>query len=268
MLKPVAIAFIVFSAFVFKEPIKGVHKNDLETYTLKGRVKTCTEYHHEINDPKFLKVFNPKIKQTITTSFYNREGYRTKMMNSTIDKSDKVIYFSSYTYDDMKARQEREVLAARHIIYNSFGQASVIYPYNIGQKDTIYYLDKKGKLRLRYVYHYDKNQDIIIGKAVYKTLCRYDKYNYRIEEIDLDAKGQRISKKNYQYDSRGNVLLEIDSAVKRIGAASIDKKAKSKIYTINYAYKNFDRAGNWLQKTTVVNNQRSYSTKRKIKYYN
>ncbi len=268
MLKPVAIvsAFIIWSAFVFKEPIKGVHKNDLENYNLKGRVKSCTEYHHEINDPKFLKIFNPKIKETIITTFYDRKGYRTKMIDSEIDSSGKVIRFHSHTLD-LKARKENELLAARHIVYNKFKQPIVIYRYSKGQMDTIYYLDKKGKLKLRYVYHYDKNQDIIIGKAVYKTLYLYDKYNNRVEEIDLDAKGRRISKKNYQYDSRGNVLLEIDSAVFRWGS-NVPKKTKSNIYTISHAYKIFDKAGNWLQQTTVDNNERSYSTKRKIKYYN
>ena len=275
MLKPVAIAFIVFSAFVFKEPVKGVHENDLESYNLKGLVKSCTEYHHEINDTKFLKIFNPKIKQDINTTFYNREGYRTKMMNSTIDSSGKVIRFSSQNYD-AKVRQA-EASAGRRIEYDKFGPRTIYNQY--GQRDTCYNPDKNGKLKLALVYHYDKNhnvisvekhdhENIIIGKPVYKTLYRYDKFNNLIEELDLGKKGERVSKKSYRYDSRGNVLLRIDSAVRGIGDSNKSTKPTSNIHITSYAYKFFDKAGNWLQQTTIVNNERSYSTKRKIKYYN
>lgn len=277
MFKVVAIigCSVILNASVNKLFNKGVLKNDLEKVNLKGHVKSCTEYYHEIDDPKFLKIFNPKIKTSKTIIFYNRDGFKTKMLNSNIDASGKVINSYSQSYNAKAGQAETSV--GRHIDYDKFGTRIIYNKY--GQRDTCYNPDKNGKLKLALVYHYDKNhnvtsvekhdhENIIIGEPVYKTLYKYDKYNNLAEEINLGIKDQRVNKTNYRYDGRGNVLLRIDSAVKRIGGENTSKFKRGNIYIVSYSYKNFDRAGNWLQKITVVNNERSYSTKRIIKYYN
>jgi len=262
------ITFLVIICFALPfNAFAGEEKTDLQNERLKGKVKSCTTYNHEINSPKFLKVFNSEIKQDINTTFYNTKGYRTKMMYSIVDKNDKVIRYFSRTYDT-KNRQTKSS-EVHKTVYN-----------NIGKRDSVFGVNKAGKLTLIDVFQYDKKNNLVIayryindneiyiGKKVYKVLYKYDKFDNLIEEIDLGKKGERVSKKSYQYDSRGNILLEIDSAVMRIGNENMLTKNKNDIYTVSYTYKNFDRADNWLQQTTVVNNERSYSTTRIIKYYN
>ena len=269
MLKPITVigCILIFAAFTNKRTNNLALKNDLRFANLKGSVKSCTAIDYEIDDPKFLKVFNPKIKASKTNTFYNRQGFRTKQVFIIIGKNGDIINSSSTTYD--AKLKEAKLLTEQLNAHNK-----------ISWRDTSYYIDKAGrKSKIGNINQYDKNNnlviqylypddnDIYIGKKVYKKIYRYNKHNNLIEEIDFGKKGERVSKTTYRYDSRGNELLRIDSAVMRIGNSTKFNKTTNNIYTFSSTYKNFDKAGNWLQQIIIVNNERSYSTKRIIKYY-
>lgn len=139
----------------------------------------------------------------------------------------------------------------------------------------MYSLSRGGKLSSKVIYHYDirnnkteERRYKASGILETKTVYAYDSYNNKIAERRIDAQGKTIYSIRLKYDSRANVIMKVDSNVMYIGDKQDPiKKEDSDIHIRTFKYDGYDRAGNWLKQTEVLNNKTIRLIKRQFEYY-
>ena len=112
-----------------------------------------------------------------------------------------------------------------------------------------------------------------IGHVIEENVYNPKSIDYRTSSWKYDAHGNKIEEQIYwepshklemhtlfKYDKWSNVTEEIDFSANRVVLQKISKK-------ISNLYEDFDKYGNWLKKTTLVDDSPSEITKREIEYY-
>jgi hypothetical protein len=142
-----------------------------------------------------------------------------------------------------------------------------------GNLDTLYTFDVVGKLNTMKVYQYyanSKDFDELYyrqGDLVYTEIKKLDKSNKVVSEFHYKPNGVRESRKSYKYDMYGNITMQTDSNSFYIGGYGRSWQENNEDVRV-YTYKDFDKAGNWLQRNMVDKSGKAiYTIKREITYY-
>lgn len=206
-------------------------------------------------------MYNQQNRIVLSLNTYDKKG----RIASTIDKKGGSGNFSEYSYDNKQNLIECVYSKNRLVfrfIYNKFGK-----------RDTMYSYDIREKLSSKVIYNYDKRSNCI-QELWYKSdgsLDKineyiYDQQNKRIQESNYDSNRIKTSKIVYTYDKRNNLILALDSNIIFIGG-SPRKKLNDNIYSRTFKYESFDKYGNWLKKSVMIDDKPVQITKREITYY-
>ncbi|MEO6851776.1 MAG: hypothetical protein ABI166_14135 [Mucilaginibacter sp.] len=271
----------------------GKYQNDLKDRNLKGKVKSCIEFHYDsykasdeidsgwvYSTTDTFDIKGNTISSDISGNPSKRPVSRHLYWVDIRDNEDRKIetkgtsgkIISRSTYD---RNAENNLVESIWFESSSKPMLKIIYNHS-GRRDTMYNYDIVGGFMGIVVYRYNKSNDLIEqnsyspkGKLTSKEVYDYDKNNLKISEMHYDSLGIKNSKINYAYDDYGNMTMEADSSMMYIGGNRVfnaDSTNKN-ILIFRCTFGNFDSHHNWLREDMLYNNKIVKTYKRKIEYY-
>lgn len=204
-------------------------KSDLGALRLNGRVKTLNESAYDV-----LR-YGAKYKKggliSKTTINFDEKGFETESVavNESGSVLDKTVFKHAPAGNIIAGVSTR-----RH---NNFVWKNKLVCDGNGNVTELTGYDNKGAI-------------------THKTTFRYDYHGHLIQRDELDKNGRLITEFVYKNDGFGNKIIE---EMYRIDNGSMDR--------LNYIYTGYDKAHNWLRKTTFVNGKPIKTIERHITYY-
>ncbi|HTA27813.1 MAG TPA: hypothetical protein VK809_08490 [Bacteroidia bacterium] len=245
-LKPLFLILLSFLLFSF---VGNKHKNDLDKYHLKGRVKTCTEFYYYNNSGTQKNKLSSR-----DVDDYNSKGYLIAV-SSYFGKSDTILEKWTYLYNNRDKMIEEKGYGYNNRLtytrrYNCDSNWVKLFSIDsiVDDWKTFYKYDTKGNMIEEGCY---KNNMAFNEKFIYQ----YDALDNLIEEDDyLYNKDSLTQKLFYKHDTNGN-------EIERSGGHPCDR------YTCKY--ENFDKEGNWLREIKISKDNIPEETiiERVIEYY-
>lgn len=142
------------------------------------------------------------------------------------------------------------------------------------QSKTVFRYNDSGKLQEEVRYKADGTMNV-------RTTCKYDEKGNKIEEYNYDGSGTMFMKIVSKYDSKGNRLTKdsfnefgalflkcnskYDEDGNEVSSREYDSH-KSLKFSTTYDYEDYDKAGNWLKRTTYKNDEPASVTVREVEY--
>jgi hypothetical protein len=260
------------------------HKTDVESYGLKGKVKSLREQHYKstrnvkgtikgdslVFDTKTM--FNEK-GYIIETYDYPKSGLKPDKHTWSYDDSDHklsgydVLFYSTgdSLYTNIKYKYEGNNVMEENQ-YNSDGSVLLMYIYkydNNGNELEWNTKDTDGTVKHFQTYTYDDNGNCTEnseyddnGNAKGKEISKFDAKGNAIEFIKYNADGSLDSRTTEVYDDAGNAT------------ESYRYDATGKLVMKNTYKYEFDKIGNIIKEIVYTNGKAANVTEYQITYYN
>jgi hypothetical protein len=254
--------------------------NDCKKLKLNGLVKTTLENNYEAvaTNGKITKGNKNSNGDFDTYLMFNEAGFITQKRLLNTDCTVNSIYMyeykknllsklTKYTATEnidkvfVSVYDEKTDLLTTQTTYNAFGKIEstdkYLYKNNLVSEQQTYG-GNNGSLVYKWTYEYDTNGNKIkdtwyIDNATIQTTYKFDNKNQLIEQQETN-KDNVVTKWKFEYDEKGNLSQEI--------CIFFDNSQTVKKYIYQY-----DENNNWIEKTTIENNQPTIITERKIEYY-
>jgi YD repeat-containing protein len=206
---------------------------------------------------------------------YDEKGRRTKIIRVLTRDTNK----TTYTYD------LNQNLVETYYAWVGKGETFRIVHDEKKQVDTLYHDGKLTASKItRHISKFrDEEISFYLGLTIltndssrapvnneptaHKKLITYDEHRNIVDEVTHDSNGQKESHKISRYDKNNNLINLMDSGWVN---ARDNLENKHKLYaasTTTFRYDKLDKAGNWLEQYTVVNDKFILTTRRKLQYY-
>lgn len=272
---------------------KGIIKNDLSFFELKGNVKYCIETYSDY-DHKHIVGFNQD-----GFLMYSRTGDNEMTIIQRDDDNKEIIrqdysvtgdvgdvYLegrkNSFTYNNKKQIESVKTEFTTYDISNGYSNKSFKYDEKGNVIEVITKDSNAEKLeKTNYTLKYDEN-DSIIEKIDHSTGLKstyaFNENGWLIEKKEIDENGKLGICEQYKYDETGNKTEETyfyEGVKKSITRYKYDDSNNLILEEENWQnsgwkkkveYEN-DIEGNWIKKTNFNEDGEASYTYRKIEYY-
>lgn len=228
--------------------------NDYAALNLFGKVKSMSEKTFRPDESGF--GFNKSEPVKWFLNSFSEKG--NKILDVSLKPDSSVNKKYTYTYNEQGIRVGMTVYSAGDLL-----MFRIAYFYNDNgtlREDISYNEQNKPGERKEYLYGsnrllMEENTINAENKLTQKTTYTYNSLNQVTETSDYDGSGQLRERTTFAYDPKGNVARE----------TSFDSSGTLLSTTTNLYV--MDERGNWVKKSSFVNNKPVQLTERKFLYY-
>lgn len=226
-------------------------KNNLSIENLKGHVKSIKENTFTAV-VRLGAIVKDKTQSPIKLWKYNESGNTTEV--NFLNQDSTIFYTTNFTHNEKG-----------NVIEGKDGYSkSESYHYDLnGNIDEIIYYKTDSTIRSKSTMRFDKKGNQIEefhfgadGNLSEKLINKFDEKGSNIEMLVYSPDGSFNSRYTFKYDAQKNKTEEIGYDTD----GSILKKSVFK-------YENFDKAGNWLMQTTILDGKPISIIEREFEYY-